>query len=61
VRRSIWPWRGVSVTALSRRYGLSTDALYRHKAAHLTPALRAKLLAGPDIAGLDLDRLRNRC
>jgi transposase-like protein len=49
--------RGVSVTALSRRYGIHTDALYRHRAAHLTPALRAKLLQGPD-TDIDLDRLR---
>jgi hypothetical protein len=49
--------RGVSVTALSRRYKVSTDSLYRHKASHLPATVRAKLLLGPDIA-VDLDQLR---
>jgi hypothetical protein len=49
--------RGVSVTALSRRYKVSTDAIYRHSNNHLPPQLRAKLIAGPDI-DIDLDRLR---
>ena len=50
--------RGVSVTALSRRYKISTDAIYRHSRNHLPPQLRAQLIAGPDIKDLDLDRLR---
>lgn len=50
--------RGVSVRALSRRYHVSTDSLYRHSARHLPPQLRAKLIAGPSIEGVDLDRLR---
>lgn len=50
--------RGVSVTALSRRYKISTDAIYRHSRNHLPPQLRAQLIAGPDIEDLDLDRLR---
>jgi hypothetical protein len=41
--------RGVSVSALSRRYDMSTDSLYRHAKNHLPPQLRAKLIAGPDI------------
>src|SRR5262245_23058108 len=49
--------RGVSVTALSRRYKVSTDSLYRHSKAHLSPVLRAKLIAGPDLA-IDLDKLK---
>ena len=49
--------RGVSVSALARRYDLSTDSIYRHRKAHIPPQLRAKLIAGPDI-DLDLDRLR---
>jgi hypothetical protein len=48
--------RGVSMSALSRRYDVSTDSLYRHAKNHLPPQLRAKLIAGPDI-DLDLDRL----
>jgi hypothetical protein len=50
--------RGVSVTAIARRYKLGTDSLYRHSKAHLPPQLRAQLVAGPSIEGLDLDRLK---
>jgi hypothetical protein len=49
--------RGVSPLALSRRYDISTDSLYRHRTNHLPPQLRARLIAGPD-CDLDLDRLR---
>src|SRR5262249_32349728 len=49
--------RGVSVAALARRYGISTDILYRHRKAHIPPQLRAKLIAGPD-TDIDLDKLR---
>jgi len=49
--------RGVSVTALSRRYKVSTDSLYRHQKAHLPPQLRAALIAGPDLS-IDLDKLK---
>jgi transposase-like protein len=49
--------RGVSVTALARRYDLGTDAIYRHRKGHLPAQLRAKLIAGPDTE-IDLDRLR---
>jgi len=49
--------RGVSMSALSRRYDVSTDSLYRHAKKHLPPQLRAKLIAGPDTE-IDLDRLR---
>ncbi|MGV3553201.1 hypothetical protein [Rhizobium sp.] len=49
--------RGVSIAALSQRYGVGTDALRRHGKNHLPPQLRAKLIAGPAIE-LDLDRLR---
>jgi hypothetical protein len=49
--------RGVSVTALSRRYKVSTDSLYRHSNNHLPPQLRAKLIAGPDL-DIDLDKLK---
>lgn len=50
--------RGVSVRALSRRYKISPDSIYRHSARHLPPQLRAKLIAGPAIEGLDLEKLR---
>jgi hypothetical protein len=49
--------RGVSVLALSRRYGLTTDSIYRHRKLHIPPQLKAKLLAGPDTS-IDLDKLR---
>jgi hypothetical protein len=44
--------------ALARRHGLGPDALYRHRKNHLTPQLKAALLAGSDLEGVDLDRLR---
>jgi hypothetical protein len=50
--------RGVSVRALAKRYRLGSDSLYRHAKAHLPPQLRASLIAGPSIEGVDLDRLR---
>lgn len=50
--------RGVAVRALARRYKVSIDSLYRHSARHLPPHLRAKLIAGPSVDGVDLDRLR---
>ncbi|SRR5258706_12952640 len=49
--------RGVSVRALATRYRLHRDALYRHRANHLPPQLRASLIAGPDL-DIDLDKLR---
>jgi hypothetical protein len=50
--------RGVSVTAIARRYKLGTDSIYRHSRNHLPVQLRAKLIAGPSIEGVDLDKLR---
>jgi hypothetical protein len=50
--------RGVSITAISKRSGLHPDALYRHSKNHLPAQLRAKLVAGPDLDGIDLPRLR---
>ena len=50
--------RGVSVSAIARRYRLGTDAIYRHARNHLPPQLRAKLIAGPSIEGVDLDNLK---
>jgi transposase-like protein len=48
---------GVSVPAIARRYGASTAAIYRHRDRHLSPTLRAQLIAGPDL-DIDLDRLK---
>jgi len=50
--------RRVSVTAISKRFGVSVAALYRHQKAHLTPITRAALLAGPDTE-IDLEQLRS--
>jgi hypothetical protein len=44
--------------ALERRYGVGADALYRHRKNHLPAQLRARLVAGPSLEGVDLDRLR---
>src|SRR5262245_44159362 len=49
--------RGLSLPAIAKRFAISYDSLNRHKKAHLTPALRARLLAGPEL-DLDLDKLR---
>ena len=49
--------RGVSPSAISRRYDVSTDSLWRHSKNHMPPQLRARLIAGPD-ASIDFDRLR---
>jgi hypothetical protein len=50
--------RGVSIGALAKRHRLGSDSLYRHSKNHLPVQLRALLIAGPSIEGLDLDRLR---
>src|SRR5665647_371044 len=50
--------RGVSLGALAKRYGLGPDSLQRHARNHLPPQLRASLLCGPSIEGIDLDKLR---
>src|SRR5262245_11860113 len=49
--------RGVSTAAVGKRYGISTDSVYRHRRNHLPPQLRAKLIAGPDL-DIDLDKLK---
>lgn len=52
--------RGVSPRAIAKRYDIGEASLYRHaRRPHcLPPQLKAKLLAGPSIAGIDLDKLR---
>jgi hypothetical protein len=49
--------RGVSTPAVGKRYGISSDSVYRHRRNHLPPQLRAKLIAGPD-TDIDLGHLR---
>jgi hypothetical protein len=45
---------------VARRYKVSETSVYRHaqRPQCLPPQLKAKLLAGPSIEGLDLDKLR---
>jgi hypothetical protein len=50
--------RGVAAPAIARRFKLGVDSVYRHSRSHLPPQLRAALLAGPDLAGIDLDKLK---
>src|SRR4051812_5422315 len=49
--------RGVSAYAISKRYCIGVDSIYRHAKNHLPPQLRAKLIGGPD-SDIDLDKLR---
>lgn len=50
--------RGVSPRALARRFKVGSDSVYRHARTHLPAQLRAKLIASPDLAAVDLDKLR---
>ena len=50
--------RGVAAPAIARRFKLGPDAVYRYSKNHLPPQLRASLLAGPDLEGIDLDKLK---
>ena len=52
--------RGVSPLALSRRFQVGQDNLYRHRTRHLSAVLRAKLLCDPEIEGMDLPALVDR-
>lgn len=49
---------GLSYQSLADRYDLSKDAIGRHAREHLTPQVRAALLAAQAPADIDLDRLR---
>jgi hypothetical protein len=49
--------RGVPVTELAQRFGVSTDSLQRHRLNHLSPQLMAQLALGSE-QPIDLDRLR---
>lgn len=52
--------RGVSPRAIAKRYEIGEASLYRHaRRPHcLPPQLKAKLIAGPSIEGIDLDKIR---
>jgi transposase-like protein len=51
---------GVSIKAIAKRYEVSVASLYRHarRPRCLPPQLKAKLIAGPTVEGVDLDKLR---
>ncbi len=51
--------RKVSIPAIAKRYKLNKFAIYRHAKNHLPAQLRAKMLAGPSIEGVDLDKLKD--
>lgn len=50
--------RGVTPRALAVRYRVGLHSLYRHAKNHLTAPMRAALIAGPSLEGVDLDKLR---
>src|SRR3954451_16669993 len=52
--------RGVTLRAIAKRYNVGEASLYRHaRRPHcLPPQLKAKLIAGPSIEGIDLDKIR---
>lgn len=49
---------GVSARVLGDRFKLSKDAILRHSRNHLTPAMRAAILAAQKPSAIDLDELR---
>jgi len=52
--------RGVAVHAIAKKFNVSGDSLHRHKRrpSCMPPQLKEKLLAGPDVAGLDIEKVR---
>lgn len=52
--------RGVSPRAIAKRYEIGEASLYRHaRRPHcLPPQLKAKLIAGPSIEGIDLESVK---
>jgi len=49
---------GLAHNALARRFGVSADAISRHCANHLTPAMRAAILTAQAPSAIDLDKLQ---
>jgi hypothetical protein len=45
---------GGAIGAIGAEWGVSTDALKRHKANHLLPEMREKLVADPDLRDVDV-------
>lgn len=52
--------RGVAISAISNRFDVSVASLYRHarRPTCMPPQLKAKLVAGPSLDGIDLDKVR---
>lgn len=49
---------GISHSALARRFNVSADAVGRHAANHLSPAMRAAILTAQAPSAIDLDALQ---
>lgn len=49
---------GIAHNALSRRFNLSADAIGRHAANHLSPAMRAAILTAQKPSAIDLNELQ---
>lgn len=49
---------GIAHNALARRYGVSADAVGRHAANHLSPAMRAAILTAQKPTAIDLEALQ---
>lgn len=49
----------VSLRALGKRYGLSIDAIHRHRHNHMSPQLTAQLMTRGRLTELDLEHLRS--
>jgi hypothetical protein len=49
---------GIAHNALARRFGVSADAVGRHAANHVTPALRAAILSAQQPSAIDLEQLQ---
>jgi hypothetical protein len=51
----------VPMSALAAKFGISKDSIYRHSQNHLSPQMRASILAAePRTDAIDLDELRTR-
>jgi len=48
----------VPVRTLSRRFGVSPDAVHRHKHRHMAPQLIAQLMVRGKVSEIDLEKLR---
>ena len=49
---------GIAHNALARRYGVGSDAVGRHAANHLSPAMRAAILTAQKPSAIDLEALQ---